>query len=219
MAVADSKGRVFGVSNLRVADISAFPLLPPGHPQATVCKWFARRICQRWAISSWSLLFADEGHLFSDLDMLAEKIAAQILSNNWAGDGRRCSYSIDGEILSEGFQAYLWNDWLALMFIVSRYLHGTALSKQNHNMGYAWGSKQRLFFLSFSLFFFFTNSFVWKRDPVPKFPNTSLSTSPAWIPQLPLPFFFLKNPFNRKPNINAYIISHHTCSFYLSIAK
>ena len=38
MAVADSAGRVFGVSNLRVADISAFPLLPPGHPQATVCK-------------------------------------------------------------------------------------------------------------------------------------------------------------------------------------
>ena len=47
MAVADSTGRVFGVSNLRVADISAFPLLPPGHPQATVCKCSARSICPR----------------------------------------------------------------------------------------------------------------------------------------------------------------------------
>ena len=44
MAVADSNGRVFGVSNLRVADISAFPLLPPGHPQATVCKCSVRSV-------------------------------------------------------------------------------------------------------------------------------------------------------------------------------
>ncbi|KAK8039492.1 hypothetical protein PG993_007903 [Apiospora rasikravindrae] len=35
-AVVDSRGRVFGVEGLRVVDASAFPLLPPGHPQATV---------------------------------------------------------------------------------------------------------------------------------------------------------------------------------------
>lgn len=37
-AVIDSKGRVFGVSGLRVVDASSFPILPPGHPQSTVCK-------------------------------------------------------------------------------------------------------------------------------------------------------------------------------------
>ena len=31
-------GRVFGVQGVRVVDASAFPLLPPGQPQATVCK-------------------------------------------------------------------------------------------------------------------------------------------------------------------------------------
>ena len=30
--------RVFGVQGLRVVDASAFPLLPPGHPQATICE-------------------------------------------------------------------------------------------------------------------------------------------------------------------------------------
>lgn len=38
MAVVDSEGRVIGVKGLRVADASIFPLLPPGHPQSTVCK-------------------------------------------------------------------------------------------------------------------------------------------------------------------------------------
>lgn len=38
MAVVDHKARVFGVLGLRVVDVSAFPLLPPGHPQSTVCK-------------------------------------------------------------------------------------------------------------------------------------------------------------------------------------
>jgi choline dehydrogenase len=36
MAVVDSQARVYGVSGLRVVDASAFPFLPPGHPQATV---------------------------------------------------------------------------------------------------------------------------------------------------------------------------------------
>ncbi|KAI9042663.1 GMC family oxidoreductase [Aspergillus affinis] len=36
MAVVDTKARVIGVKGLRVVDAAAFPLLPPGHPQATV---------------------------------------------------------------------------------------------------------------------------------------------------------------------------------------
>ncbi|KAL6716706.1 hypothetical protein ACLMJK_006274 [Lecanora helva] len=35
-AVVDSQGRAFGVDGLRVVDASAFPFLPPGHPQSTV---------------------------------------------------------------------------------------------------------------------------------------------------------------------------------------
>lgn len=35
-AVVDSKARVIGVTGLRVVDASAFAILPPGHPQATV---------------------------------------------------------------------------------------------------------------------------------------------------------------------------------------
>ena len=38
-AVVASKARVIGVKRLRVVDASAFPLLPPGHPQSTVCKF------------------------------------------------------------------------------------------------------------------------------------------------------------------------------------
>lgn len=38
MAVLDSRARVFGVTGLRVVDASSFPVLPPGHPQSTVCK-------------------------------------------------------------------------------------------------------------------------------------------------------------------------------------
>lgn len=36
MAVVDSEARVYGVQGLRVVDASAFPLLPPGHPQSSV---------------------------------------------------------------------------------------------------------------------------------------------------------------------------------------
>ena len=42
MAVIDSSARVIGVQGLRVVDASSFPILPPGHPQATVCKWMIR---------------------------------------------------------------------------------------------------------------------------------------------------------------------------------
>ena len=38
-AVVDTKGVVKGgVKNLRIVDASIFPLLPPGHTQATICK-------------------------------------------------------------------------------------------------------------------------------------------------------------------------------------
>ena len=40
MAVVDSQARVIGVNDLRVVDASSFALLPPGHPQSTVCKFF-----------------------------------------------------------------------------------------------------------------------------------------------------------------------------------
>lgn len=36
LAVVDNRGRVFGTNSLRVVDASIFPILPPGHPQATV---------------------------------------------------------------------------------------------------------------------------------------------------------------------------------------
>jgi choline dehydrogenase-like flavoprotein len=39
MAVVDSHARVYGVQGVRVVDASAFPLLPPGHPQSTICKF------------------------------------------------------------------------------------------------------------------------------------------------------------------------------------
>lgn len=35
-AVVDTRARVYGVQGLRVVDASAFPILPPGHPQSTV---------------------------------------------------------------------------------------------------------------------------------------------------------------------------------------
>lgn len=41
-AVVDPAGKVYGVKRLRVVDASAFPLLPPGHPQASVCKAFVQ---------------------------------------------------------------------------------------------------------------------------------------------------------------------------------
>ena len=43
LAVVDSSAFVFNTSNLRVVDASAFPVLPPGHPQSTVYA-FAEKI-------------------------------------------------------------------------------------------------------------------------------------------------------------------------------
>lgn len=54
MAVVDSKARVFGVKGLRVVDISAFPFLPPGQPQATVYM-FGEKIADE-------ILHGGEGH-------------------------------------------------------------------------------------------------------------------------------------------------------------
>lgn len=65
MAVVDSKGRVFGVSGLRVADASSFALLPPGHPESTVCE------------SIHDILYCMHGLTFTDV--VAEKIAADII--------------------------------------------------------------------------------------------------------------------------------------------
>jgi choline dehydrogenase len=39
MAGWDSEARVYGVQGLRVVDALAFPVLPPGHPSATICKF------------------------------------------------------------------------------------------------------------------------------------------------------------------------------------
>lgn len=43
MAVVDSNASVYGTSRLRVVDASAFPFLPPGHPQSMVYA-FAEKI-------------------------------------------------------------------------------------------------------------------------------------------------------------------------------
>jgi choline dehydrogenase-like flavoprotein len=42
MAVLDSQARVYGVQGLRVVDASSFPVLPPGHPSATICTFVYR---------------------------------------------------------------------------------------------------------------------------------------------------------------------------------
>lgn len=67
-AVVDSSARVIGVQGLRVVDSSSFPLLPPGHPQATICR------------SLLMCLLLIKG-TDSEIDALAEKIAADILDS------------------------------------------------------------------------------------------------------------------------------------------
>ena len=71
-AVVDTKGRVYGVQRLRIVDASIFPLLPPGHPQATVCKsfFFGDGKGVEWAQ-------ADDDF---GIDAAAEKIASEILN-------------------------------------------------------------------------------------------------------------------------------------------
>lgn len=71
MAVVDTHAKVIGVEGLRVVDASSFAVLPPGHPQSTVCK---------------STNESTQGFLQESLlirvhqDALAEKIAADILA-------------------------------------------------------------------------------------------------------------------------------------------
>ncbi|KAL8725086.1 MAG: hypothetical protein Q9166_007580 [cf. Caloplaca sp. 2 TL-2023] len=66
-AVVDPAAKVYGVQGLRVVDASAFPLLPPGHPQASVCKTTRRSRRRNLANPA------------STIDMLAEKIADDML--------------------------------------------------------------------------------------------------------------------------------------------
>lgn len=68
MAVVDSRARVIGVNSLRVVDASSFALLPPGHPQSTVCEYYQDGVF---------VLIANN---FTDL--MAEKISADI-TDNW----------------------------------------------------------------------------------------------------------------------------------------
>lgn len=61
MAVVDSHARVYGVQRLRVVDASAFPFLPPGHPQSSICEFSHCR--------------ASNFAFLTSIDALAEKIA------------------------------------------------------------------------------------------------------------------------------------------------
>lgn len=74
-AVVNASGSVFGVSGLRVVDASAFPFLPPGHTQSTVCKSSCR--CIRDVPEK-----KNSFHLYT-IDMLAEKIADEIMTQSW----------------------------------------------------------------------------------------------------------------------------------------
>lgn len=65
MAILGSQARVYGVTGLRIMNASSFPFLPPGHPQATVCRF-----------SSFYPGFENARRLTLFVDMLVEKIAA-----------------------------------------------------------------------------------------------------------------------------------------------
>lgn len=68
-AVVDSKARVFGVHGLRVVDTSAFPLLPPGHPMATVCKYSNPPLNWPLAFHRIGLLCVGGGKIWVDITL------------------------------------------------------------------------------------------------------------------------------------------------------
>jgi choline dehydrogenase len=74
MAVVDSRARVIGVQGLRVVDASSFALLPPGHPQSTVCESRTSFFSPR-SLPSRCVVHADD----CIADVMAEKIAADVL--------------------------------------------------------------------------------------------------------------------------------------------
>ncbi len=76
----DYSARVIGVQGLRVVDASAFPLLPPGHPQASVC------------MESCSQSF-EPYSLITYLDALAEKIADDILGTSTKNSSLSANYT------------------------------------------------------------------------------------------------------------------------------
>ncbi len=51
-AVVDTQARVIGIQGLRVVDAAAFPLVPPGHPMATVCESFLPMHISLWTITN-----------------------------------------------------------------------------------------------------------------------------------------------------------------------
>lgn len=73
-AVVDSQAKVIGVRGLRVVDASAFPFLPPGHPQATVCKLINMPIIPSTLRSEEHVKML----IANNTDALAEKIATLI---------------------------------------------------------------------------------------------------------------------------------------------
>jgi choline dehydrogenase len=66
--VVDTKARVVGVKGLRVVDASTLPLLPPGHPMSTICKFPHGENIEIYLL------------MVAITDALAEKIADDILS-------------------------------------------------------------------------------------------------------------------------------------------